>query len=137
MAGADCRTFCMNADGRSSVHPSVDAQVLVEDGHIGRDHVLTGPEALTSRQIAERLSTALGRRIRYVHLPGPVFGLALRAGGADAWLARGLVRQYAEVVREGLDDVQAMSDAATRITGTPPRSFLDFARAHAAELGRA
>jgi uncharacterized protein YbjT (DUF2867 family) len=115
----------------------VAAQVLVEDGHIGRDHVLTGPEALTSRQIAERLSTALGRRIRYVHLPGPVFGLALRAGGADAWLARGLVRQYAEVVREGLDDVQAMSDAATRITGTPPRSFLDFARAHAAELGRA
>jgi uncharacterized protein YbjT (DUF2867 family) len=114
----------------------VAAQVLTADGHEGRDHVLTGPEALTSRQIAERLSTALGRRIRYVHLPGPLFGLALRAGGADAWLARGLVRQYAEVVRDGLDDVRAMTDAVSRITGTPPRSFLDFARAHADELRR-
>ncbi|WP_445445021.1 SDR family oxidoreductase [Clavibacter sp. km3a] len=114
----------------------VAAQVLTEDGHEGRDHVLTGPEALTSRQVAERLSTALGRRIRYVHLPGPLFGLALRAGGADAWLARGLVRQYAEVVRDGLDDVRAMSDAVSRITGTPPRSFLDFARANADELRR-
>jgi uncharacterized protein YbjT (DUF2867 family) len=114
----------------------VAAQVLTEDGHVGRDHVLTGPEALTSRQIAERLSTALDRRIRYVHLPGPLFGLALRAGGADAWLARGLVRQYAEVVRGGLDDVLAMTDTVREITGTPPRSFLDFARAHAEELLR-
>jgi uncharacterized protein YbjT (DUF2867 family) len=112
----------------------VVAQVLTEDGHSGRDHVLTGPEALTSRQIAERLSTALGRRIRYLHLPGPLFGLALRAGGADAWLARGLVRQYAEVVRGGLDDVRAMTDTVREITGTPPRSFLEFARAHADEL---
>ncbi|MBF4617201.1 SDR family oxidoreductase [Clavibacter sp. VKM Ac-2873] len=114
----------------------VVAQVLTEDGHVGRDHVLTGPEALTSRQIAERLSTALGRRIRYVHLPGPVFGLALRAAGADAWLARGLVTQYARVVRDGLDEVRAMTDTVQEITGTPPRSFLEFARAHAEELRR-
>jgi uncharacterized protein YbjT (DUF2867 family) len=112
----------------------VAVNVLTEDGHAGRDYPITGHEALTSREIASRLSTALGHRIRYVHLPGPLFYLALRAGGTPPWLARGLVRQYADVVRNGLDNVLLMTDHVERITGTPPTSFLAFARQHEDEL---
>ena len=41
------------------------ARVLTTDGHAGRVYELTAAEALTGPQIAERLSAAAGRRIRW------------------------------------------------------------------------
>jgi uncharacterized protein YbjT (DUF2867 family) len=39
--------------------------VLIGTGHDGQTYDLTGPEALTMAETAERLATALGRRITY------------------------------------------------------------------------
>src|SRR5262245_62579975 len=39
------------------------ARVLCEDGHGGRDYVLTGPESLTQRQQVEIIGDAIGRRL--------------------------------------------------------------------------
>lgn len=45
------------------------AAVLTTDRHGGRNYELTGPEALTYAEIAERLSRALGRPVAYTDLP--------------------------------------------------------------------
>ena len=42
---------------------AVAAKVLTEDGHISGAYTLTGPEALSSAQIAEKLSDLVGRKI--------------------------------------------------------------------------
>ena len=44
---------------------AVGALALLEDGHDGRGYALTGPDALTFGEVAEALSDALGRPIRY------------------------------------------------------------------------
>src|SRR5262245_27393313 len=43
---------------------AVAVKVLSEDGHEGKAYALTGPEALTNDQIAEKLSRVSGRTIR-------------------------------------------------------------------------
>src|SRR6266704_7067668 len=46
----------------------VAATVLTSAGHEGKIYPLTGPEALSMTEVAERLSIATGKRIRYVNV---------------------------------------------------------------------
>lgn len=112
----------------------VAARVLVEDSHDGREYVLTGPELLSMRDVAQTLQRVLGRRVRFVDLPAPLFRLLLRLTGTDAWHADGLVHQFADVVRHGRDGSAALTDHVRALTGHPPRSLLEFAERHAADL---
>ena len=106
---------------------AVAARVLADpEGHEGATYFLTGPEALTMRDVAARLSGAMGRRVRYVNLPVPAFRLALKLAGVDDFSARGLVPQYRDVIAGG-HGVDVTGEVA-RLTGRPPRSFADFAR---------
>lgn len=104
----------------------VAARVLVEDTHDGLEHVLTGPQLLSLRDLAETLQEVLGRRVRFLDLPAPVFRLLLRVSGTDAWQADGLVRQFADVVRHGRDGATELTPTVRLLTGRPPRSFRDF-----------
>jgi len=52
---------------------SVAVKVLSTSGHEGKAYSLTGPEALTNAQVAEKLSRVLGRTIRYVDVPARGF----------------------------------------------------------------
>ena len=47
----------------------IAAHVLTSAGHEGKTYPLTGPEALTMTQIAEKLSAAIGKTVRYVNVP--------------------------------------------------------------------
>lgn len=105
---------------------AVAARVLAEPGHEHRDYVLTGPELLSMPDVAATLSTVLHRRVRYLHLPGPLFFLVLRLSGQDRWWARGLVRQFVDVVRHGHDNGDVMTDTVQALTGSRPRSFGEF-----------
>jgi len=44
------------------------ARVLTEEGHHGRDYVLTGPQSLTQRQQVEIIGDAIGRPLRFEEL---------------------------------------------------------------------
>ena len=114
----------------------VAAQVVVEDGHEGREHVLTGPELLSVPEVAARLSTVLGHRVRYLHLPSRVYSALLRLSGLDAWMAEGLRHQYVDVVRHGQDDARVMTDTVQAITGREPVSIAQFAEANRAVMAR-
>jgi uncharacterized protein YbjT (DUF2867 family) len=54
--------------------------VLSSGGHEGKAYSLTEPEALTNPQVAERLSRAVGRTIRYVDVPPDDFKNSLLDG---------------------------------------------------------
>ena len=109
---------------------AVAARVLIEDGHEGATYVLTGPELLSVPDLAGQLSTVLGRRVRYLHLPSRLFSVLLRLTGSDAFTAGGLRHQFAEVLRHGRDDAAVFTETVRSLTGVPPRSFAEFAEAH-------
>jgi uncharacterized protein YbjT (DUF2867 family) len=121
-------------DGRASLIDTRDiaavaARALTEEGHEGKSYLLTGPEALSYRDVAERLSAALGRQINYVPLTPEQFREGARAQGLPDWLLDALERLN-ELFASGR--AAAVSEDVERVTGRPARTFDEFARDHAA-----
>jgi len=109
---------------------AVAARVLTEAGsHAGKAYTLSGPENLSNRAIAEKLSAATGRTIRFVEIPEAAFRVALLASGMsgpyiDDYLD--LLRYYRTGGGEGV------TPDVPKLTGRPATSFDPFARANAA-----
>lgn len=106
----------------------VAAAVLTQDGHAGATYFLTGPETFDARTATARLSKGLGRKVRYLDLPTPMFRVLMRAVGNSPWMAKGLTVQFADVVA-GHHDIDPTFEVE-RLTGAPPHSFDDFVRDH-------
>ena len=101
---------------------------MTANGHEGRIYDLTGPEALTHADMAERLSEALGRRIEYVDVSPDTMRAALIGAGFPTWQADGLLEDFAHYRRgEAAAVVSGVQDA----TGTAPRSFAAFSHDYA------
>lgn len=107
---------------------AVAAAVLTGEGHAEKIYDLTGPEALTHDEMAEKLSQALDRQITYVDVPPEAMMDALLGFGIPQWQAAGLIEDYAHY-RGG--EASAIASGVYDVTGSPPRSFDDFARAYA------
>lgn len=105
------------------------AEALTEPGHEGRIYDLTGPEALTHTQMAEQLSAAIGREIRFVDVPEEAMAQAMLGIGMPAWQVEGLVEDYAHYRR---GEAAVVCSGVQDATGNPPRSFGVFACDHAA-----
>ncbi|MBV8952756.1 MAG: SDR family oxidoreductase [Solirubrobacterales bacterium] len=85
---------------------------------------VTGPEALTYHDVAERLSTTLGRPVSYVEAPDEAVRRALSGLGIGDWMASGLVELFQDYRRSGEDGYAAqVTDAVLRLTGQPARSL--------------
>ena len=54
----------------------------------GKAYVITGPEALTFQQAAEKLSAVLGREIQYVDVPLSAAEDGMRKSGMPEWNVR-------------------------------------------------
>jgi uncharacterized protein YbjT (DUF2867 family) len=104
---------------------AVATKVLTETGHAGKAYTLTGPVALSNRQIVEILSDDLGREIRYVDLPALEFKQALVAAGLPEWSANALVNQQ-EFYRAG--KAGAVTGDLEQLLGRRPTSFEQFSR---------
>jgi uncharacterized protein YbjT (DUF2867 family) len=131
---AEGRFFAAAGDARISVIDVRDiaaaaASALVEDGHEGRIYDLTGPEALTHAEMAERLSKALGRRIGFVDVPPEVMRQTLVGVGFPTWQADGLIEDYAHYRR---GEASAVATGVQDATDKAPRTFAEFARDYAA-----
>jgi uncharacterized protein YbjT (DUF2867 family) len=108
---------------------SVAYRVLTEeDHHKSATYYLNGPETLEMKDVAVKISEAIGKDVRYINLPSFAFRILLRATGASAWLANGLIEQYAEVVAKNHD--HDLGEEVFRLTNHQPRSFADFAKEH-------
>ena len=108
---------------------AVAVRALCDEGHDGRDYVLTGPESLTQREQVRIIGDAISRPLAYEELspvparqalltmmPEPIADMLLSAYGAA-------VGQPALVTSTVMDT-----------TGTPARSFREWAVEHAAEF---
>lgn len=107
---------------------AVAARTLTEPGHSQKAYKLSGPESLTNAQMAEKLSKAVGRPIRFVDLADDAY--------VEALLAAGLPRPYAEVLGDLSRCIASgrfaeVTPDAERLLGRKPISFDDFAREHA------
>ena len=100
----------------------------------GETFVLTGPEALTQAQIAERLSAALEREIRHVDLPPEELATTLRSQGLPSSFADDVAALSKDVANGSL---AATTSAVHDLTGRPARTFDAFlAAGHQASCDR-
>jgi uncharacterized protein YbjT (DUF2867 family) len=65
----------------------VALKVLTSSGHEGKTYVLSGGEALSYAQVAEKLSRVTGRPVKYVNLTSDQFRGGLMSAGLPGWLA--------------------------------------------------
>jgi uncharacterized protein YbjT (DUF2867 family) len=107
----------------------VAAKALTEPGHEGKIYPLTGPEALTMAEVAEKLSAATGRPIRYVNVPPEEARRAQLARGVPEYTADALAELFAER-RKGKES--QVWPTTEEILGRRATSFDEFAKRHAA-----
>jgi len=110
---------------------AVTARIFCEEGHGGRDYVLTGPQSLTQFEQVSIIGEVIGRSLRFEELspeetrrewltvmPPPIIDMLL-----NAWAA-------------AIGQPAFVTSAVADITGTPARTFRDWAIDHAAEFRR-
>lgn len=131
IAKGDVVRWCFPEAETAPVHErdiaAVAARALLDDGHDGRDYVLTGPSSITQREQVRIIGEAIGRPLSYADLtpadarsvmeammPPPVVTMLFDAYGAAAGRPAYLTQAIADV------------------TGTPARSFRQWATDHAA-----
>jgi uncharacterized protein YbjT (DUF2867 family) len=107
---------------------AVAVKALCEDGHAGKDYVITGPQSLTQREQIETIGRAINRPLRIEEIspdearsellaiiqPPLIVNLLL-----DAWAA-------------GVGLPAFMTSTVEELTGKPARKFYDWAVDHAA-----
>lgn len=107
----------------------VAVAALTEEGHAYEIYEVTGPRLLTFRQVAEEISRAAGREVRFAEIPRETFAAAIAESGAPddiAWLLNYLF----ETVLDGRNAY--VRDGVTRALGRPPSDFADYTRRVAA-----
>lgn len=107
---------------------AVAVKALTTLGHENKTYDLTGPEALTHEQVAQKLSAVAGKPIKYVDLPPPAYKEGAVAAGFPDWYADLLLELYAFYIAGG---AQRVSKDVENVTGRKARSFDEFARDHA------
>jgi len=103
--------------------------VLTSSGHEGKTYPLTGPEALSMAEVAEKLSAATGKTIRYADIPPEEARQARLAAGFPPYLAEGLDELFAER-RKGKES--RVWPTIEEVFGWKPTSFDEFANRNAA-----
>lgn len=109
--------------------------LLRDGGHEGARLAVTGPEALTMAEVADQLSRATGRTVRYIPISPEQRRQALISHGIPAAIADALDAQVRERLQGGLESQVDLS--THRSFDIEPTTFLEFARRNAAMFGGA
>jgi uncharacterized protein YbjT (DUF2867 family) len=104
---------------------AVAAKVLTSSGHEGKTYVITGPEALTFQQVAEKLSSVVGRKVEYVDVALSAAADGMSKSGMPEWN----VRTVTELLGYFASGAAAtVTDTIPRVLGRPAISFEQFAK---------
>ena len=107
---------------------SIAARALTESGHESKTYDITGPQALTHAEMADQLSDALGKPIKYVDVPPEAMRQTLLSFGMPTWQADGLVEDY-DHYRRG--EAARVTSTVRDVTGNEPTSFSQFSQNYA------
>ncbi|GAA3258071.1 NAD(P)H-binding protein [Nonomuraea helvata] len=108
---------------------AVAARVLVDDGHAGATYVLTGPEVVSRAEQVRAIGEAVGRPLRFEEVPVETARAQMLADGRPPALVEALLASAATRPHSGL-----VTSAVEEITGTPARTFRQWAADHAADF---
>ena len=109
---------------------AVAVRALCDDGHDGREYVLTGPASLTQREQVQIIGDAVGRPLRFEELSRESAREQMLAMMFPAPAADMLLDAYAAAV--GLPAL--VTSTVVEVTGVPARSFHDWAVDHAGDF---
>lgn len=119
-------TKISHADARDVA--AVAAVCLTELGHENKVYVLTGPEAITFDEVAQKFSTALNRPVNYINVAPPVLKQARLANGEPEWYLDAELQLFA-FWAEGMGSL--VSTDIADVTHKPAISFDEFAHYYA------
>jgi uncharacterized protein YbjT (DUF2867 family) len=108
---------------------AVAVAALTSDDHVGKTYTITGPEALSFQEVAQKLAAASGKRVTYKDVPLATVRQELAATDIPAWLVE-VRMEFAAALRDGY--AAAVTDTVQAVTGEPARTFDAFAREHTA-----
>lgn len=106
----------------------VAVATLTEAGHEGKVYDLTGPQALTHSEVADRLSVAIGRPIAFVDISPDAMHEMLLSVGFPVWQTDGLLEDYAHYRR---NEAASIASGVQDALGKAPRNFETFAHDYA------
>jgi uncharacterized protein YbjT (DUF2867 family) len=120
-------------DGRWAAIDPVDigavaVQALTGQGHAGKGYTLTGPEALSAAQYAQKISAAIGKPVTFVDVPPEA--------AHDQLLKTGMPTEYVDALLDLFAAMKAgklgaVADGVERGAGKKPSSFDDWIRRNA------
>ena len=106
----------------------ISAHILTSTGHEGKTYPLTGAEALSMAEVAQKLSSVTGKAIRYINVSPEDARKAQLAAGVPAFLVDALAELFAE--RRKGKEAQVFPVSPT-LLGRPATSFDAFAKRYA------
>jgi NAD(P)H dehydrogenase (quinone) len=107
------------------------AITLMNDGHAGQTYEITGPQALSARDLAELYGDVSGQSVKVVQLSDTMLTWSLVRVGTP--LSNALpITAFGRAVRRGYFDV--VDPAFERLTGRPPVALRDVLVAHRGDL---
>jgi uncharacterized protein YbjT (DUF2867 family) len=109
---------------------AVAVQALTTDALLGARPLITGPELITQEQQVAQISEAIGRPVRFKEVTLDEAIEQMKTAGYPAELVEAVLPAQAEM----LDKPEPVNDEVERITGTPARSFREWAVDHAADF---
>ncbi|AOR34911.1 FMN-dependent NADH-azoreductase [Streptomyces fodineus] len=109
---------------------AVAERVLLDGGHEGAAHRLTGPAATTNAEQVAAIGAAVGRELTFVETDPREAGPELFPHVPPHMLER-LLRTFEQTVGVPPE----ITDGVERITGTPARTFAQWAQDHVEDFG--
>ncbi len=101
----------------------VAARVLTGSGEQDRVYVLSGPEALGYRDVAERISAVFARKVDYTDLPAERAREQMLGSGLTSWQVEGTLEWF-DWIRSGAAD--SVTTDVREVTGQDPRPIEDW-----------
>ncbi|MGW2961838.1 NAD(P)H-binding protein [Streptomyces sp. NPDC001220] len=108
---------------------AVAERALLDDGHEGAVHRLTGPAATTNTDQIAAIGRAVGRDLAFVEV-GPEEAAPLLFPQTPPELVRGLLKTFADTVGVAPEITATVEE----ITGRPARTFDQWAEDHTADF---
>jgi len=108
---------------------AVAAVALTAPGHEGKKYVLTGPQALSYRDVARIIGKAVGRPVEYIAESPEEARERLVRAGSPPWMIESALA-LAAYQRAG-GPTSEVSRAVEELLSRPPRSLAQFVQDHA------
>ena len=109
---------------------AVAVRALTTDALLGARPLITGPELVTQERQVALIGEAIGRPVRFEEVSLDEAAEQMRAMGWPAELVEAVLPAQAKM----LEEPEPVNDEVERITGTPARSFREWAVDHAADF---